>query len=509
MISGPRAGRPTAWRGLLAGILARALDAFVVPGPEILDASGLDAAGAGLRLVANPRHASVLLLVGEIPAELARAAAVAYAQIPRPRAILAVGTVSHAPLATADVCVEPNQAALVAGVADVRRRLATGAWTADPTPFQPVESTRGALPVQMHGMDHEDMAGMEKHHMSGGLMSMAMMTRDLPRSGDGMPMEWLEVPFGPLFPGLPGGLNLVLTLDGDTVARAEVRTGERKPDVLTMWQGPAHVFPDVLSTLDRLAPQAYRILAWRALEQAVGIVETTELEARRRITALETQRAASHLIWLSRFGFLLGDAWLVERASAFARRLGRTQDLTGMKELRNEVGAFLARSRRTPLLRQRLKGVGVFDSAQVGGMVGPVGRAMGQAADARTHDPAYQRLGFLPVLDHGGDARARCWLRIAEIEQSLNLVVAAATEVSASAPILTDGSGVGRATVETPRGAASLVVTLADGRITEVELSTPSSLHVHLVEHVAVNRELSDALIGVASLDLSPWELTQ
>ena len=60
---------------------------------------------------------------------------------------------------------------------------------------------------------------------------------------------------------------------------------------------------------------------------------------------------------------------------------------------------------------------------------------------------------------------------------------------------------------ETPRGEASLTATLDGGNVVDVMLETPSSRHVQLVEHVAVNRELSDALLGVVSLDLSPWEL--
>src|SRR5437879_3829214 len=84
-------------------LLARALQAFVVPGLETADAFGLDLAAAGLRPVANPRHATVLVLIGEIPPGLAHAAAVAYAQQPRPRAILSVGAQSPVPLPSADV----------------------------------------------------------------------------------------------------------------------------------------------------------------------------------------------------------------------------------------------------------------------------------------------------------------------------------------------------------------------------------------------------------------------
>ena len=64
-------------------------------------------------------------------------------------------------------------------------------------------------------MDHEHHEGMKEHggdsgghdhmdHGDMGFMSMVEMTKDLPRSSDDLPMEWVAAPFGPLFPGLPG-----------------------------------------------------------------------------------------------------------------------------------------------------------------------------------------------------------------------------------------------------------------------------------------------------------------
>ncbi|WP_269084937.1 heavy metal-binding domain-containing protein, partial [Sulfitobacter sp. HI0076] len=45
--------------------------------------------------------------------------------------------------------------------------------------------------------------GIEPH-----FMSMVEMTEGQPRSSDGLQMDWIEVPFGPFFPGLPAGLRL-------------------------------------------------------------------------------------------------------------------------------------------------------------------------------------------------------------------------------------------------------------------------------------------------------------
>jgi Ni,Fe-hydrogenase III large subunit len=69
------------------------------------------------------------------------------------------------------------------------------------------------------------------------------------------------------------------------------------------------------------------------------------------------------------------------------------------------------------------------------------------------------------------------------------------------------GTGTGRASVETPRGRASLALTLAEGQVLDISLEVPSSANVHLVSGVAVGHELADGLLGIASLDLSPWEL--
>jgi Ni,Fe-hydrogenase III large subunit len=518
MISGPRVGRPSALRRWLASALARELDAFVVPGREILDALALDPVAAGLRLVANPRHASVLVLAGEIPPELARAAAVAYAQQPRPRAILSIGASMTQALPAADVSVVASQSALTEGVAELRRRLALGAWDPDPPAFvldepHAPEPTHHDEQLGHHTMSHDSEMGhaqmgeMDHGHMGGGgFMSMVMMTRDLPRSADGLPMERLEVPFGPLFPGLPGGLNLLLTLDGDTIDQAEVRIGTLRRDLAATWPGPAETFADRLARLDPLATTGYRMLAWRALEQATG-TEADEREMRQRIAALERERAASHLSWLGRLGFLVGDARLARRASSFARAVGKARIPHEIEELRGPIAAFVRQVHRTPLLARRLDGVGRIEAESGHDLRGPVARASGRADDARQDDAGYRALGFAPTFDDGCDARARLSVRLAEIEQSLDLMRATGIDALPASPKSAFGTGSGHATVETPRGGASLMVTLTQGQVLDVALEVPSSGHVHLVDGVAVDHELADGLLGIVSLDLSPWEL--
>jgi Ni,Fe-hydrogenase III large subunit len=366
--------------------------------------------------------------------------------------------------------------------------------------------------AQMPEMDHAHMGGgmddmdSAHAHMGGGFMSMVAMTRGLPRSADGLPMEWLDVPFGPLFPGLPGGLNLVLALDGDTVARAEVRSGTLRRDLAATWSGPAETFGDRLARLDPLTSTAYRVLAWRALEQAAGI-DPGEREMRRRIAVLEQERAASHLTWLGRFGFLLGDTWLADRASAYARAIRSANNSYAFGETRDWIAAFVGKVRRTPLLARRLQGVGQIQPESGRDLRGPVARACGRTDDSRLNDPGYGAVGFAPIVMEGCDAYARLSVRLAEIEQSLELIRVAGIDSSPAKPKSTWGTGAGRASVETPRGRASLMVRVAEGQVVDVALDVPSSPNAHPIEAVTIGHELADGLLGIASLDLSPWEL--
>jgi Ni,Fe-hydrogenase III large subunit len=263
---------------------------------------------------------------------------------------------------------------------------------------------------------------------------------------------------------------------------------------------------DKLARLDPLASTAYRILAWRALEQASD-TEPDGSELRRRIAALERERAASHFTWLGRFGFLLGDAWLAQRASPLASAIRLADNEHAFGDIGDQIAALLGRLRRTPLLRQRLHGIGRIEPESAHDLRGPVARACGRADDTRQGDPAYRAVGFAPVVEEGCDARARLSVRLAEIEQSLELIRAAGIDGSPATPKSPPGTGTGRASVETPRGRASLVVTVAEGQVLDISLDVPSSANAHLVTGVAVGHELADGLLGIASLDLSPWEL--
>lgn len=727
----------TPLRRLLTRAAARHLTVFVIPDAAIVRNAGLDlSAFDRLELVATPRHANILLIAGPIPLGLARASAVAYAQMPRPRWILAVDTMRIEGLPAPDIVVQPNQASLHDGVARLRHMIAAGAFRTDVAAFaletvrtrtlyvcpmhpQINQDTPGSCPIcgmdlvqqdiaedvvaEELGQEHEQLAsstadtdeavvdpddyscsmhpeivlsepgqcpicgmalvrradeadgratthgshddhdsithvskgdvqddhvdhavtvrrdapqaaGEEQHprvvndaafepgghgahtpagnvgdrrmaqsegghvhhassgmadnanghhddgphrrdptnaaeakhaehatdvgesaghqmheagdlniqaehtmvesdaatdhssHMAGGFMSMVEITKDLPRSNDGLPMDWIDVPFGPLFPGLPGGLTLMLTLDGDAVATADIRPGATGQLGSAALPGRRETLHERIACLDRLAPNAYSALAWKALASAGGVA-TDEAGERARVGALERARALSHLGWLSAFGHLLGYRWFEERAAELHLAVVNAADVSLLAPARDGVRRLVERVERTPMLHRRLSGVGVIPPDGYGDwLTGPVARAAGRENDARSVDPVYRSFGFSPVTRTSSDALARLEVRLHEVIQSLDLLQNVGTwtlPTPVGRPAMTEAT----AALEMPRGEASIHVVLSGDDVSAVHVSVPSSMHVDMLPVVAEGVELADSLVSIASLDISPWEI--
>ena len=135
MISGPRQGILSGLRRFAATAMSRDLTVFIIPGIDIARSYGLDIDAAGIRRVTSPRHASVLLVAGPLSPKLRNAAAVIYAQMLRPRALLVLGSTELPPLPAADITAELSQQKLVEAVHKLRSAFADGAFRPEVTDF--------------------------------------------------------------------------------------------------------------------------------------------------------------------------------------------------------------------------------------------------------------------------------------------------------------------------------------------------------------------------------------
>ena len=172
-------------------------------------------------------------------------------------------------------------------------------------------------------------------------------------------------------------------------------------------------------------------------------------------------------------------------------------------------------------VRDRLRGIGVIDpgTALGLGLTGPALRACGNPYDVRRACPyaAYGQLTVRVPTRRQGDALARCQVRLAEIESSLDLIEAALSGLS-NGPVnalASDGApgrvtlpkvpaGLACAAIESPRGELDVLLA-SDGsdRPRAVYIRGPSLANLSALPFMARNMPSDHVALALDSLDVS------
>ncbi|MET1129083.1 MAG: NADH-quinone oxidoreductase subunit D [Thermoproteota archaeon] len=258
-----------------------------------------------------------------------------------------------------------------------------------------------------------------------------------------------------------GHMRLIVYLDGDIVVDVD-------PDI-----GYVHRTMEKLSELRefvRVIPTVERMTIIDACNVTLPFVEAVEklldVEAPPRAKYLRTvlceiNRISSHLYGLGIGGIFLNHStmymWAFGDREVFVHlanmltgaRLTHTYAIMGgvrrdlpqtFKDEFEKAKRYMLRRLKeydkifynNPVVRGRLENVGVLprDKAILYGATGPNLRASGVAYDARmTGYAAYADLDFRPVVGEVGDALERIWVRLREIEYSLELIDRALKEM--------------------------------------------------------------------------------
>lgn len=332
--------------------------------------------------------------------------------------------------------------------------------------------------------------------------------------------EDVVMSIGPIQSPAAGPLQLVLVADGEQVVNVEVRAGFAGRDLEQIfpqrsWDECMHL----AEILDPLAPVTGRTAFVESFERLHDMEPSPRARDVREL-ALRLERAASHLLWLTRFAELLAHDALAARAriaGAVAHALRLPPDLItpgDPQEMREHVAAMplspdalalttlltevrsLTRSVRADrLLALRTRGVGAVsaDRARAVRATGPV----------------------LAASDsHTGDVLARI---LARLDEAMGDLSAASGMVSRLAEAATAGhsivpdepppSGRAEASVRGPRGVVTVTLTSSgNDRPASVTWTKPSLAHLALVPDLVEGRTIPDVLAGVASLDLSMAE---
>ena len=294
---------------------------------------------AEIELVTSPRHASVLLVAGTIPAEHHEALDRVHDQVPHPRTSIAWpagGSAPPGPWAKVDGDLDT----LVAALVESHRRLAS-----DPT---------GTEPDQLADIEPNEWRGLGPHGQGGeAMMGGTPYGRPMAMTGDdrdGLALDQLELRLGPFLDALPGGLVLNVTLQGEVVQRcvaewpavANDRAAASRPTEPA--RGSATSGPPRPQAADPVTPDP------EERDPEAASPETAGPEARGSEAA-----AWRHLSWGLH---LQGLDTLATRAAHRARAAGEAtidRDRSGW-----QTGSLQRRIRRSGML-WTLRGVGVID----------------------------------------------------------------------------------------------------------------------------------------------------
>ncbi|NUR91727.1 MAG: hypothetical protein HOY71_47275, partial [Nonomuraea sp.] len=162
----------------------------------------------------SPAEASVLAVCGRPGAELAAAIEVVWADMAVPRARVEVGE---------SVSDDLDRAVALLSDGPAQRRDAAERAGWDPS------ADLHDMPMDHGEMDHGDMGDMggHMHHHMGNPGGLAMADRGEDR--DGLKLDQLHIPLGPILVDWPTGLVVDTVMQGDVIQEATVRTHDPDP----------------------------------------------------------------------------------------------------------------------------------------------------------------------------------------------------------------------------------------------------------------------------------------
>ena len=272
---------------------------------------------------------------------------------------------------------------------------------------------------------------------------------------DELHSEQMTLNMGPQHPSTHGVLQVVLTLDGETVVDAEPVIGflhrGKEKHAETM---PYQQWMVMMDRLDYLAPLQSEIAYAMAVEKLCGM-EVPERAQAIRVAILECMRLTSHLIWIACSALEIGA--VTPYFLAFRERedlYDLLDELTGLRTnqefirfggVKSEIPADLCRrlkewADRFPsrcdeyellltgnrIWYDRARNVGILTKEQaIGlGLTGPNLRGSGVPLDLRKDAPycGYEKYDFETAVGTIGDVYDRFLVRLEEMRQSARII---------------------------------------------------------------------------------------
>jgi NADH-quinone oxidoreductase subunit D len=356
---------------------------------------------------------------------------------------------------------------------------------------------------------------------------------------------------GPQHPATHGVLRMKVLLDGERIVDAEPiigylhRGSERLGEMGTYLQ-----FIPYTDRMDYLAAIHNNMAFVHSAEQLADDLEIPERAEVLRVLAMEINRVTSHLIWMGTFGIDIGALstffWcfrdrekglrLLERMTgtrltySYIRFGGVKHDVdeewiedarAWTDEVRQGISEVDDLLTENDIFLSRTKSVGEISTEQAinYGMTGPTVRATGKGFDLRKEEPyaGYDTYDFDIPTRTEGDAFSRYAVRLAEIEQSLQIIEQACDRwADAEGPHVSPSAGEGSSQfrwspevgenysrIEAPRGELGcLVVSDGTNQPYRVKMRGHSFSNLSAIAELARGELIQDAIVTLGSIDI-------
>ena len=348
------------------------------------------------------------------------------------------------------------------------------------------------------------------------------------------------IPVGPYHPLLEEAEYFTLQVDGETVVDIDLEIG---------WMHRGHEFISESKTFTQslylvericgICSTSHPLAAVHAMED----VDNIEIPSRARyIRTLvgELERIHSHLLWLGLAGHFIGYdtlwmwAWkyrepvlqMFEIISGNRNHYGMMRVggvakdvdpdkikslLDIMDEIEKKIDMIAKAANDDPVLKSRLKGVGVLTKKDAIEFcaVGPTARASGVPIDVRKDEPtdAYGLVDFKIIVTENGDVFDKTVVRLLETFESIKICKQCLEKLKTinggiinNVKEISPGEGIGR--YEAPRGEVfHYVRTDGTNRPVRHKVRAPSYVNIPTFKASCKGIPVADALITLAAVD--------
>ena len=348
------------------------------------------------------------------------------------------------------------------------------------------------------------------------------------------------IPVGPYHPLLEEAEYFTLQVDGETVVDIDLEIG---------WMHRGHEFISESKTFTQSLYLVERICGICSTSHPLAAVHAMEdvdnieipLRARYIRTLIgELERIHSHLLWLGLAGHFIGydTLWMwawkyrepvlqmfeiisgnrnhygMMRVGGVAKDIDPSKVsslLDIMDEIEKKIEMIAKAANDDPVLKSRLKGVGVLTKKDAIDFcaVGPTARASGVPIDVRKDEPtdAYDLVDFKIIVTENGDVFDKTVVRLLETFESIKICKQCLEKLKTinggiinNVKEISPGEGIGR--YEAPRGEVfHYVRTDGTNRPVRHKVRAPSYVNIPTFKASCKGIPVADALITLAAVD--------